>query len=1162
MALTITTNAQLSMVTDLQTALNKAGSDPTSFVEMNGYLYFTANEPSIGIELWRTNGTLAGTELVKDIKAGSGSSNPSNLFVYKGALYFQADDGVVGTELWKSDGTANGTELLIDIYTGSAGKGGFNSSSPKFFVSFNNLLFFQARNSNGTELWKTDGSDSNTVMVKDIYTGTSGKTTNSSFPTNFIVFNSALYFQAASNNVGTELWKTDGTTAGTVIFKDINTGTSGSDPKSMIELNGVLYFVASTTANGDELWKTDGTAGNTVIVKDICVGATGSSINFLTKFNNKLYFSADNGVVGAELWTSDGTLAGTQLFKNINSVLATSPSYPSTLTVFNGKLMFTADDGFDGFELWSSDGTLAGTTELKDIFTGGSSSPDLFTVVNTSMFFVAQNSGVGNELWKTDGTKNGTVMVKDIYSGANSSDPRYLTTLNNLLIFGVDDGLNGREPWKSDGTLAGTVMVRDIITGTKPSSPSQLVSMKGKLYFTAESTANGNELFASDGTKAGTSLVKEIMAGVYSAMPKHLINVNDVLFFSADDSKKGYELWKSNGTAAGTMMVKDINTDIYSSEPDSFCNVNGILYFTADDGINGFELWKSDGTAAGTVMVKDIYPGMGTSSANSSNPYGLVNVNGTLYFRANDGVNATELWKSNGTAAGTVMIKDIITGTASSEIEKAFNYNGVLLFQADDGTNGVELWKSDGTAAGTVMVKHIYTGTGWGGGANSSNPQYFTLLNGKVYFQATSSIGTELWQTDGTDLGTTLVKDINVGTGWGGANSSNPQNLTKVGSEIFFSATTKTEGTELWKTNGTTAGTVLMKNINPGSKSSNPNNLLADEANSALYFVANDGVNGSELWKAENNSCGKTQITGEINPGNAGTGPTNLCMMNNVLYFSASDALYSTELWKYINVYTFADTGLYSYTICDGDSILFGTKYIEKAGLYKDTVTTFKGCDSLVITELKVNPTFNKIIANTKCVGDSVKVGSTYIKKAGTYYNNLKTFRGCDSVFVYNLNFSPKPPTPVVTKTGTIQLTSSATAGNQWYDDNGKISGASGVSYTTNGKKGKYYVIVTVDSCSSDPSNKMDPLGINEKLVFENIDIYPNPVSDKLIIEYSGSNINGYTYDINSIQGQTMMQGKLTNSKNEIDVTNLSRGIYFIKIVFEDQIGLIKIFKE
>ena len=111
---------------------------------MNGYLYFTANEPSIGIELWRTNGTLAGTELVKDIKAGSGSSNPSNLFVYKGALYFQADDGVVGTELWKSDGTANGTELLVDIYTGSAGKGGFNSSSPKNFITFNNLLFFQS----------------------------------------------------------------------------------------------------------------------------------------------------------------------------------------------------------------------------------------------------------------------------------------------------------------------------------------------------------------------------------------------------------------------------------------------------------------------------------------------------------------------------------------------------------------------------------------------------------------------------------------------------------------------------------------------------------------------------------------------------------------------------------------------------------------------------------------------------------------------------------------------------------------------------------------------------------------------------------------------------------------------------------------------------------
>ncbi len=86
-------------------------------------------------------------------------------------------------------------------------------------------------------------------------------------------------------------------------------------------------------------------------------------------------------------------------------------------------------------------------------------------------------------------------------------------------------------------------------------------------------------------------------------------------------------------------------------------NVNGTLYFRAGDGSTGFELWKSDGTNSGTVLVKDIFPGGG-----SADPRYLTNINGTLYFRANEGINGAELWKSDGTSAGTVLVKDIVSG--------------------------------------------------------------------------------------------------------------------------------------------------------------------------------------------------------------------------------------------------------------------------------------------------------------------------------------------------------------------------------------------------------------------------------------------------------------------------------------------------------------------
>src|SRR5262249_45248093 len=133
-------------------------------------------------------------------------------------------------------------------------------------------------------------------------------------------------------------------------------------------------------------------------------------------------------------------------------------------------------------------------------------------------------------------------------------------------------------------------------------------------------------------------------------------------FFTADDGVHGRELWKTDGTTTGTVLVQDIFPGSYGSYPDDLVMIGSTLFFTADDGVNGRELWKSDGTAAGTVLVKDIFPGPGGSLPLAPTVPNLTNVNGTLFFRANDGVTGGELWKSNGTAAGTVLVKDIRPG--------------------------------------------------------------------------------------------------------------------------------------------------------------------------------------------------------------------------------------------------------------------------------------------------------------------------------------------------------------------------------------------------------------------------------------------------------------------------------------------------------------------
>jgi len=104
------------------------------------------------------------------------------------------------------------------------------------------------------------------------------------------------------------------------------------------------------------------------------------------------------------------------------------------------------------------------------------------------------------------------------------------------------------------------------------------------------------------------------------------------------------------------VLVKDIRPGFSSSSPLNFTDVNGTLFFSANDGTNGYELWKSDGTSAGTVLVKNVQPGSA-----SADPRQLTSFNDRLFFSADDGMNGRELWISNGTAAGTMLFKDINT---------------------------------------------------------------------------------------------------------------------------------------------------------------------------------------------------------------------------------------------------------------------------------------------------------------------------------------------------------------------------------------------------------------------------------------------------------------------------------------------------------------------
>jgi ELWxxDGT repeat protein len=448
-----------------------------------------------------------------------------NLTGFNGSVYFPALTNDFGNEVWKSDGTNAGTVRLKDPLPGYGKPNGDFSHLTKV----GNNLFFIANDSEGNAgLWKSNDTDEGVVKLKNI--------TQAWDFYQFTDVNGILFFLAGTSLNTYELWKSDGTAAGTLMLKSFQAPWRDSRYPanytgwlSLVNGNGTLYFTAIDETYGLELWKSNGTAASTVLVKDIRPGASDSGISSLAYWNGNVYFAANDGsAAGTELWKSNGTASGTTLVKDIAPVPAgfTGPvdaagSYPDNFKVFNGALYFVASGTYDASnppqyqnrELWKTDGTAQGTVLVKDIAPGPFASyPSQLTVSNGSLFFVADHdrasasAHIAGELWKTDGTAQGTVLVKDIAPGLAGSVPVELTDVNGTLFFaadkdGVTDGFTGpqRQLWKTDGTAAGTVLVKEIV-------PQDLtaVPINGTLLFAAP----GNQLWKSDGTAAGTVEIK------------------------------------------------------------------------------------------------------------------------------------------------------------------------------------------------------------------------------------------------------------------------------------------------------------------------------------------------------------------------------------------------------------------------------------------------------------------------------------------------------------------------------------------------------------------------------------------------------------------------------------------------------------------------------
>lgn len=442
-----------SLVKDIYPGTTGGAAGVSSYLtEMNGKVYFLGIHPDSGNELWVSDGTEAGTYLVKDINPGTASSSPAELIKANGILFFIANDGVHGNELWKSDGTETGTVMVKDINAGS------DNALIGQRVNVNGTLFFWAyQPDTGNELWKSDGTEEGTVMVKEFYPGTAdGKPSGmptSTFQHAATIYNinGTAFFSAIDNIHGKELWKSDGTLGGTVLVKEFVAGTGSSDVRWGVNNNGIFYFCANDGTHGYELWKSDGTEAGTVMIKDIYAGAANGYPFGLTSINGVVVFFAVETVHGLEPWVTDGTEAGTFILKDIDP--GPQGSVETRYSSTSNKLFFAAEDGTSGVEQWVTDGTVAGTHITKDIFPGSESSHTMPSTIsctsNMAFFSVRGDLTTGMELWKSDGTEAGTFFVQEFFEGITSGNPVPVVIANGKYFLTAISATHGRELWVS-----------------------------------------------------------------------------------------------------------------------------------------------------------------------------------------------------------------------------------------------------------------------------------------------------------------------------------------------------------------------------------------------------------------------------------------------------------------------------------------------------------------------------------------------------------------------------------------------------------------------------------------------------------------------------------------------------------------------------------------
>lgn len=651
----------------------------------------------------------------------------------------------------------------------------------------------------------------------------------------------------------------------------------------LASVGDTVFFTLNTQA-GLELWAANAAEGRVWLVKDIHPGSSGSHPFFLAVLGERVVFRADDGVHGLELWTSDGTPAGTRLLRDslpgAGGLLALNGA-----KVWGQSLYFLANDGVHGLEPWVTDGTPEGTRLVADTRAGSEGITD--TTYHLVEFDGALYLGAYNQLWRTDGTAAGTRLIHAV-------DPSVGSRV-------VQPFVRGGQLWFSSGFSGGTTSHFHVTDGT-PEGTRLVVTMTSKMSleldlgsrvvfgsWTAGSTSYTHWLKVSDGTSEGTLPLATITSSS-TLVWEHALNPSGTVRSIVVPVDAGYQLWRTDGTPEGTRLAQSLtrkgggvgllgDESIYVGADDLgpalfawdgtaaprvvrrfaalpstilSAQVGSLFYFTASDALTGEELWVSDGTEQGTVMVSDLSAGADGTAFAALHPGA-----GQLLFTATPKGGALSLLRTDGSAMG---VSRVATGITSSVV---MTTAGMAAFTLDDAAVWLHVLPEGVPERPVTRV--------WMPPNQDSSPENWTVDGSFAYFGTRPAYNRiELLRTDGVGTQVLRGESFSGGSPYGrrallggtlvflegravratqGAPDdavflSSALDMVQVGARVLIARERGSSGYELARSDGTSAGTQALQPL-----VGYPQGLVA--AGARAYFRQPDSTSGTQqLYRA------------------------------------------------------------------------------------------------------------------------------------------------------------------------------------------------------------------------------------------------------------------------------------------------------------------------